>query len=64
MCQMSVLLDRGDNPETVMENVSLLEVTGGGVRLSTLFDTPKTISGVIVTKIDFMNGKVYLGPAR
>ena len=54
MCQMSVLLDKGDIPEIVMENVSQLEVTDDGVKVSTLFEEPKTIPDVIVTRIDFM----------
>lgn len=61
MCQMNVLLEKGDDPEVVMENVSHLEVTSDGVKVSTLFEEPKTIPGVHVTQIDFMNGKVFLG---
>ena len=61
MCQMSVFLDKKDSPETIMENVSLLEVIDNGVKVSTLFEEPKTIPHVRVTKIDFMNGKVFLG---
>ncbi len=58
---MSVLLEKGDNPETVMENVSQLEVTDEGIKVSTLFEDPKTIPDVQVTRIDFLNGKVFLG---
>lgn len=61
MCQMSVLLEKGDNPEIIMENVSQLEVTDEGVKVSTLFEDPKVIPEVQVTRIDFLNGKVFLG---
>ena len=60
MCQMNVMLESGDQPELVMENASLLEVTEDGVQVSSLFDPPKLIPGVRVVKIDFMNGKVLL----
>ena len=62
MCQMSVLLDKNDDQELVMENVSYLELTDDGVKITTLFEEPKVIANVQVTKIDFMNGKVFLGP--
>ena len=61
---MSVLLDKGENPEIIMENVSQLEVTDEGVKVSTLFEDPKTIPDVHVTKIDFLNGKVFLGASN
>jgi predicted RNA-binding protein len=60
MCQMNVMLDSGEQPELIMENASLLEVTDGGVQVSSLFDPPKLIAGVRVVKIDFMDGKVLL----
>ena len=61
MCQMSVMLEKDDKEEMIMENVSLLEVINDGVRVSTLFDPPQTVPDVQVVKIDFMNGKVFLG---
>ncbi len=61
MCQMSVFIDKGDNPELVIENASQLEVTKEGVTVSTLFEEPETIADVQVTRIDFLNGKVFLG---
>ena len=60
MCQMNVMLEKGEEPELVMENASMLEVTEDGVQVSSLFDPPKLITGVRVVKIDFMNGKVLL----
>jgi predicted RNA-binding protein len=60
MCQMSVVKEKDEQIEVVMENASLLEVTDDGVVISSLFDPPVTVSGVQVAKIDFMNGKVFL----
>ena len=61
MCQMSVFIDKGDDQELVIENASQLEVTDEGVTVSTLFEKPETIADVQVTRIDFLNGKVFLG---
>ena len=60
MCQMSVVMEKDEQIELVMENASLLEVVDDGVKVSSLFDPPRTVSGVRVAKIDFMNGKVFL----
>ncbi|MBU0480179.1 MAG: CooT family nickel-binding protein [Proteobacteria bacterium] len=62
MCQMSVMLEKNGDPELIMENASRLEATDDGVTVTTLFEAPKTIPAVRVTRIDFLNGKVFLGP--
>ena len=64
MCQMNIMLDRGGDQELIMENVMLLEVKDGGVEISTLFDAPQQLKDVVVTKIDFNNGKVTLSPTK
>jgi predicted RNA-binding protein len=64
MCQMNIMLDRAGDQELVMENVTLLEVKDGGVEISTLFDAPQQIRDVVVTTIDFTNGKVILSPTN
>lgn len=64
MCQMNIMLDRDGDQELVMENVTLLEVKEGGVEISTLFDAPQQIRDVVVTTIDFTNGKVILSPTN
>ncbi len=60
MCQMRVILEDDGNQETVMENVTLLETTSEGVKVSALFEEPKTIASVQVKQIDFMGGLVTL----
>ncbi len=64
MCQMNIVLDKAGDQELVMENVMLLEVKNGGVEISTLFDAPQQINDVVVTTIDFNNGKVILSPTN
>ncbi|TBV80087.1 MAG: CooT family nickel-binding protein [Desulfobulbaceae bacterium] len=60
MCQMSVLLSRPEEEELVAENASLLEVEDDGVKISALFEDPRIVHGVKVTRIDFLAGKVWL----
>jgi len=60
MCQMSVFVAGEDGEEKVMENVTLLEADGSGVTVSSLFDPPRRIDGVMVKRIEFMDGRVIL----
>lgn len=61
MCQMSVMLEKEDQPEELLtENASTLEVKEEGVEISSLFDPPQVVPGVRVVRIDFMNNKVFL----
>ena len=60
MCQMKVMLDKEGQQELVMEDVTKLEVTEDGVRVSTFFEEPKTVSGVAVNTIDFTSGILIL----
>ncbi len=60
MCQMKVMLDKEGQQELVMEDVAHLEVTKEGIKVSTLFEEPKVISGVAVKKIDFLSGTAIL----
>lgn len=60
MCQMKVMLDKEGQQELVMEDVARLEVVEEGIKVSTLFEDPKVISGVAVKTIDFLSGKLIL----
>ena len=60
MCQMSIVLEKNNDLEKIMENVSLLEVTDAGITISTLFEEPKTVPNVVIKKIDFLEGIVTL----
>jgi predicted RNA-binding protein len=57
---MKVMLDRKGQQELVMEDVTKLEVTEDGVRVSTFFEEPKTVSGAAVNTIDFTSGILIL----
>ncbi len=63
MCQISAVVERDGKRETVMESVTALEVVENGVVLSTFFEEPKSISDVVIEKIDFLGGAVGLKPA-
>lgn len=60
MCQMKVMLYKEGQQELVMEDVAQLEVIEEGIRISTLFEEPKVISGVAVKTIDFLAGTATL----
>lgn len=64
MCQMKVLLCGADKEELVMESITRLEVKDGGVEVSTFFEEPTFVPGVMVEAIDFLAGKVFLQPTR
>lgn len=60
MCQISVFVEEEGKREMVMENVTGLEVTPGGLVLSAFFEEPKTLPDVVISRIDFLGGKVIL----
>lgn len=60
---MSVFVVENDQEELVMEGVTRLDVTDEGVEVSTFFEKPKYVPGVQVKSIDFLGGKVFLGPS-
>lgn len=60
MCQMSVVMDRDNTREKLMDAVARLEVTAEGVTINALFDQPRLIAGATVKEIDFLDGVVVL----
>lgn len=60
MCQMKIMLEKEDLQELVMEDVAHLEVVEGGIKISTLFEEPRLIPGVVIKTIDFLSGKAML----
>ena len=60
MCQISVVVEREGEEELVLDNVTRLEVDRDAIVLSTFFEEPKEISGVSISRIDFLGGKVFL----
>jgi predicted RNA-binding protein len=59
MCQMRVLFESKGREEVLLENVTLLEKTPEGLRISTLFEEPRLVKGVLA-RIDFLAGRVIL----
>ena len=63
MCQISVVVEKnGGQEEDVMENVTSLQVVENGILLTTFFEEPVTVSDVVISRIDFLGGKVFLSP--
>lgn len=60
MCQISVVVERDGEMEKVMDNVTGLQVTDDGVMLTTFFEAPLAVSGAVISRIDFLGGKVFL----
>lgn len=60
MCQISVIVEREGKEENILNNVTMLDVGPDGVVLSTFFEEPKEIKNVIISRIDFLGGKVFL----
>ena len=60
MCQISVVVEHDGEQEQVMDNVTGLQVTDEGVVLTAFFEEPLSVPDAIITKIDFLGGKVIL----
>lgn len=60
MCQMSVVIDKEGTEELLFEDVTTLVVEDRGLRISTLFEGPKSVEQVAIDRIDFMAGRVFL----
>ncbi len=60
MCQTSVLMEKADSNELLLENVTTLEVLDNGLKITTLFEGAKDFHGVAIRRIDFSGGKVFL----
>jgi len=60
MCQTSVVMEKDGDEELLLENVTTLEPFENGLKITTLFEGEKELTGVAVHHIDFTGGKVYL----
>lgn len=60
MCQLKAVVERQGRRETVMESVTVVDVTADGVILSTYFEEPLTLRGVRVRSVDLLNGSILL----
>jgi predicted RNA-binding protein len=57
---MSVVVEHEGAEEMVMDNVTTLRVMDKGVVLTTFFEEPLSIPDVVISRIDFLGGKVFL----
>ncbi len=60
MCQMTVVLEKDGAEETVMENVTRLQVSGTTIEVQTFFEEPMRLEEVSIQIIDFLAGKLVL----
>ena len=60
MCQTSVIMEKNGDKEVLLENVTALEPLENGLKITTLFEGVKELTGVAVRHIDFAGGKVFL----
>lgn len=64
MCQMSVILEDDKGENLIMKNVAELKVTPTGIELNKMFERPRSVQEVTITRIDFLDGKVFLAPTK
>ncbi|MFP7753778.1 CooT family nickel-binding protein [Thermodesulfobacteriota bacterium B35] len=62
MCQISAIMEKDGREETLMEGVTALDVTADGILLSTFFEEPRLVPGAVIRRIDFLGGRLILGP--
>ena len=64
MCQISVVVENDGVEELFMEDVTNLVVDSDTIKISNLFEGPKSIQQVAIRSIDFAAGKVGLEKSR
>ena len=60
MCQMSVLVEKNNKTEKILEDVIKVEIMDNGIMVSTYFEEPKFIDDVRIKEIDCLGSKVTL----
>lgn len=60
MCQITAVLEKAEQQEKIMENVTLVEVLPEGLRLSTFFEEPRLVPNAHIKNIDFLSGTLTL----
>ena len=60
MCQMCVVVEKGEKKEKIIEEVVKIEIKANGIMISTFFDEPKFIDNVIIKEIDCLGSTVTL----
>lgn len=60
MCQMSVVMEKKEQKEKIIEEVTKIEITDKGIIISTFFDDPKIIENAVIKEIDCLESTVTL----
>ena len=60
MCQISVFVKDDGKEELLRENVTNLEILEKSIRVSSLFEGSTDLDDMILRRIDFSAGKVFL----
>ena len=60
MCQMCVVVEKGEKTEKILEEVVKVEIKNNGIMVSTFFDDPKFIDNVTIKEIDCLGSTVTL----
>ena len=60
MCMPSAMVEKDGGQELLLENITNLEVLSDGLQIATLFEGTKSWPGLMIRRIDFSAGKVYL----
>ena len=60
MCQMRVVVEEDGVEETVLENVTRLQVSGTTIEVSAFFEEPRRLEAVYIESIDFLGGRLVL----
>jgi len=60
MCQMSIVMEKKEQKEKIIEEVTKIEITDKGIIISTFFDDPKIIVNAVIKEIDCLESTVTL----
>ena len=60
MCQMCVVIEKGEKTEKILEEVIKVEIMDNGIMVSTYFEEPKFLDNVRIKEIDCLGSTVTL----
>lgn len=63
MCEIRVVMEQNGKEETLMQNVTKIDVIDNGVSITSLFEGSRDVPDTVVKNIDFLAGTVYLQKA-
>jgi len=60
MCQMSIVLEKDQKSEIIIEEVTNIQITDKGLVINTFFDEPRLIDDAVIKEIDCIGSKITL----